>query len=430
MENYSIEASYPSSFRHKDALLLGEYLKNRHNVVLVGMKRVGISNFLRFFLHHSDIGSQHINDGRNHLFIQVDLNDLVERELYPFWVLTLKRIGDAVEKSNMTNKAKKYVETLFLDSIQSQDLFLTIDSIRKSLSFLVSQNIIPTIFFLRFDRMQDVVTPDFFSNLKGLIDAAHQKLAYVFTSVRSLESLSPNVFTKVSVSVFARTLYINPALPDDAEIIFRANCKEYGLVLSDESQKKVLSIVDGYNQYLQFTLTYLNEKRSKEISTDKLFEELLKDERIMLQSEELFESLTADEKEVVQKVVAKKTINSEDTIRAEYLFNTGIVTKQNTLFSPLFQNYLEQLNNKKKNSTQKAELSKKEHLLLSLLEKNKGGLCEREDIIQHVWPEVESFGVSDWAVDRLVARLRQKLKLSNSATEIVTVKTRGYKLDA
>jgi len=45
-----------------------------------------------------------------------------------------------------------------------------------------------------------------------------------------------------------------------------------------------------------------------------------------------------------------------------------------------------------------------------------------------VWPEVEGLGVSDWAIDRLVARVRSKLKKQKSKVRIVTVKTRGYKL--
>lgn len=424
MENKIEEAQYPLSFRKKDSETLGNHIKNRHSVVLIGMKRVGISNFLRFFLYRNGIEEEYINDKKSHLFIPIDLNDLVERELYPFWVLTLKRIEDAVEKSLISPKTKKYIETLFLDSIQSQDLFLTIDSIRKSLEHLVAEGITPTIFFLRFDRIKDVVTPDFFSNLQGLIDACHKNLSFVITSVRSLEFLSPSVFTKASVSVFARTMYIEPAVSDDSGIIFDELAKKYQLSFTTTVKDQILSIVDGYAQYLQFALSYLHEKRSDTVSA-KLVDELFSDERIALQSEELWESLTQEEKEVLIKSLQSKNLNSEDKDRASYLWNTGIIG-QDGIFSPLFQKYLDQ-----KESTRdggKKELSKKENLLLKILEENRGALCERESIIESVWPEAESYGVSDWAVDRLVARLRSKLKDSGEDYEIVTVKTRGYKL--
>ncbi|MBI4079495.1 MAG: helix-turn-helix domain-containing protein, partial [Candidatus Levybacteria bacterium] len=74
------------------------------------------------------------------------------------------------------------------------------------------------------------------------------------------------------------------------------------------------------------------------------------------------------------------------------------------------------------------EFTKKEHLLFDFLHKHLNEIAEREDIIQAVWPEVTTLGVSDWAVDRLVARVRAKLKQKKSPFEIQTIKTRGYKL--
>lgn len=425
MDNHIEEASYPITFRKKDSQSLGGYIKNRNSVVLVGMKRVGISNFLRFFLYKKNIKEKFIDDGKDHLFIPVDLNDLVERELYPFWVLTLKRIEDAVMTSDASDNTKRYIETLFLDSIQSQDLFLTIDSIRKSLAQLVAEGVIPTIFFLRFDRMKDVVTPEFFANLQGVIDACHQNLSFVFTSVRSLEFLSPSVFTKASVSVFARTMHIAPSLKNDSEIIFDQTCSKYGLSFSHNVREQILNIVDGYTQYLQFALSYLHEKKSNTVSA-KLVDELFSDERIALQSEELWESLIDEEKEVLLKVAQGKQVSQDEKDKASYLWNTGIIGSSE-IFSELFVKYLQQKVDNPKDNV-KHDLSKKEHMLLNILESNKGALCEREDIIKAVWPEAESYGVSDWAVDRLVARLRSKLKVSKSEYEIVTVKTRGYKL--
>lgn len=424
MENRIEEASYPITFRKKDSETLGLHIRNRHSVVLVGMKRVGISNFLRFFLNNTGIKKEYINDDKNHLFIPIDLNDLVERELFPFWVLTLKRIEDAVVASNATDATKLYVEALFVDSIQSQDLFLTIDSVRKSLSRLVEENIIPTIFFLRFDRMKDVVTPEFFANLQGLIDASHRNLSYVFTSVRSLESLSSTVFSKASVSAFARTMYMTPGKKADAEVIFEKLCNKYDLLFKEQDREKILSLVDGYAQYLQLALSYLHETKSKR-DFNTLLDQLFVDERVALQSEELWESLTEDEQGILVKFVQEKALTTEERERGAYIFDTGIVGK-NGIFSDLFREYVAQKDVAK--DTVKKELSKKENLLLKILEENRGALCEREAIIEYVWPEAASYGVSDWAVDRLIARLRGKLKNAEQEYEIVTVKTRGYKL--
>ena len=82
------------------------------------MKRVGISNFLRFFLHHQEVPTTYIRNGAQLLTVIVDLNDLVEREIYPFWVLLLKRIVDTLEQSKVPGELKKAGQRLFTESIQ------------------------------------------------------------------------------------------------------------------------------------------------------------------------------------------------------------------------------------------------------------------------------------------------------------------------
>lgn len=429
MENGIIESAYPIAFRKKEAVVLGQLLKDRNSVVLIGMKRVGISNFLRFFLYHKDVARTYISDGNSHSFIKVDLNDLVEREVSPFWILTLKRISDAVETSSLSKPIKKYIETLFLDCIQSKDTFLTIESIRKSLSKIVEQNIMPTIFFIRFDRLKDIVTTDLFGNLQGLKDATNNKLSYVFTSFRGLSDLAPSVFKKPSLSLFTKDLYIKPAEKTDANIIFKTYTDHYKLPISPSLEGWLFDVVDGYVQYLQLALIFLHETKKDIKSKDEIFNMLSCDERIGLQSEELWESLKDYEKGTLLKIIRKEPIGDKEKAKAKYLWDTGFVAeykRTSKLFSPLLDYYVRQKDTGSQSLV--ADFTKKENLLFNFLKENLGQICEREKIIEAVWPEVEELGVSDWAIDRLVARVRNKLLLQKGSFEIQTIKTRGYKL--
>lgn len=429
MENGIIESLYPVSFREKDAAKLGAYLKNRNSVVLIGIKRVGISNFLRFFLNHKEIAKKYITDGNSHLFIPVDLNDLVEREVFPFWILTLKRIYDYVENSNVTKHTKKYIERLFLDNMQSKDTFLTIEGVKKSLAKITQENIFPTIFFIRFDRLKEVVTTELFSNLQGLKDATNRKVSFVFTSFRGLTDLAPAVFTKSSVSVFVRTMYIKPADKKDTKIIFDTYKARYKLSFSPQLETSLFEVVDGYVQYLQLALISFHETGKRFKNKEEIFNFLVQDERIMLQSEELWESLNSSEQSVLLKIEKEQTVTEEERKSASYLWDSGFVVEdgeKTAVFSLLFSHYLKQRQITKELSN--VDLSKKEHQLFTFLKSKTGVICEREEIIQAVWPKEEEFGVSDWAIDRLVARLRVKLKSQNAKFEIQTVKTRGYKM--
>lgn len=421
------EASYPISFQGKQAAELGGYLRQRQSVNIIGMKRVGIGNFLRFFLNHKNIIATYVDKKQQHLFIPVDLNDLVEREIYPFWTLTLKRIVDAVEVSHLPAKTKQRVGELFDKSLQSQDLFLIIDSIRHALALIVEKGFFPTLFFIRFDRLKDKFNPSFFDNLEGLRDATSGNLAYVFTSDRRLSTLAPTAGTLLSI--FAQILYVGPISDDDMRVLYDTYKKRYNFSLSEASEQALFSAVNGYVQYLQLALVILNENKGAEFTTlDVMLHLLAKDERIILQSEELWESLTKEEQRVLLEVAKKQKIQPDEKMKAHYLWETGLIKQDDTVFSPLFALYVLEREKEEHKKNRVAHLTRKEHLLFELLKAQLGEICDRDTIIAKVWPEYQEFGVSDWAIDRLVARVRVKLREQGSPYEIVTVRTRGYKL--
>lgn len=429
MHSTATEITYPLTFREAAAKTLGEDLEQQKSVELVGMKRVGINNFLRFFLFHEDIQKKYLPHDGKRFFILIDLNDLIERELFPFWRLTFKRIADAVEVSTLHEEVKKKIANLFLASIQSGDLFLTYDGVREALALLAKENMYPTIFLTRFDRLVEAATPEFFNNLQSLKDAAQHKLSYVFTSFRELDALMPNVFHRKDLSLFSRVVYITPTNPEDSMTILQTMGKQYKVTIAQDLADKIITLSGGHVQYIQLALLILSEKKAS-VPAEDIEAMLLADERVTLQSEELWESLQENEQKVLLRVFSQEKITREDREVAKYLWDTGfLVEKDDThhIFSLLFLAYLEK-QGKQEKDTNSIEFSKKEHMLFSYLMKFPNEICEREDIVDVVWPEYKEYGVSDWSIDRLVARVRSKLKKQQAPYEIITIRTRGYKL--
>jgi len=445
-----IEAKYPLSFRKKEAKELGEHLKLRHSVELVGTKRVGISDFLRFFLYRRGTRQKYIDRREFHLFISVDLNDLVELEIFPFWILTFKRLNDAVQTAAVSEKLKREINLLFLDSIQERDTFLTLENIRQALVKIVKAKIIPTIFLLRFDRIIDACDSQFFSNLEGLIDASARKLAYVFTGFRKIDVTVSAQFSRNFLHVFQNIIYIRPANFRDTKVVFDAFKKRYKISPKSAFEKKLIDISGGHIQYLHLAIIILEaEIKRKKVDEQELLNVISKDERINLQSEEIWESLKIGEQKVLLKVCKGEKISSLEQSETYYLWETGIVyTKRgetsfiklrlksrrgettfvdNKIFSPLFESFLDREIEKKEQGNG-TDFTKKEKKFYEHLLQNLDKVCEREKIIEAVWPEYEELGVSDWTIDRLVARLREKLKQQKSKYQVVTVKTRGFKL--
>jgi DNA-binding response OmpR family regulator len=428
MDN-TVDFSYPLSFRSSDAKTLGDHIKHKNSVNLVGMKRVGINNFLQFYFTNPQIPKNYLDPAIQYLFVMIDLNDLVEREIYPFWTLTLKRLVDALDTISNSTELKKQSKKLFVESIQLKDLFITVDCVQKIVSLMVQAGYYPIILFNRFDRMKDAATLEFFSNLQSLKDHARRNMSYIFTSYRPLYELRPDVFTKQALPVFCQDMYLKPANHDDASIILSQLESRYSVTIPPQIRDEFLSVTAGHVQYIHLSILKLRDTKTIPATRQELIEFLLNNEEAMLQSEELLDSLQEKERTILLSLAGE---DKPQSILGDvpYLSNTGMVIireEKPVVFSPLLRQAMIRRNSAKQNGS---EFTKKEHLLFTYLKAHEGELCEREAIIEAVWPDYAESGVSDWAIDRLVARVRAKLKHQNSPYEIQTVITRGYKLVA
>lgn len=421
MNNTFTESKYPIDFRKADTEAIADLLLQKSSIELVGMKRVGISNFLRYLIYNQEVRKKYFNHGKKEFFIVVDLNDLIEREIFAFWRLTFKRLLDSIEESSLSASLKTKISQKFEDSIQSGDLFLTIDGIRESLTRITTEGYHPTIFFIRFDRIIEASTKDFFNNLQSLISATGENLTYVFTSTRKLSELAPNVFDLATMNVIARTHYLKPTNKRDTQTILRSFTEKLSTKINKELEDKLIKLSGGHVQYLQFSIIILNELKPEKFDDDELLDLIESDERISLQSEELFSSLTKSEQKGLIEFVETRNKQKGNN----YLSEASIIIGDK-IFSKYFTDYVRQLARNKENSNH--TLTKKEHLLFTVLSENTGDIISREDIVKFVWPEYSDYGVSDWSIDRLVARLRKKLEHKDSKLKIETIKTRGFRL--
>ena len=58
-----------------------------------------------------------------------------------------------------------------------------------------------------------------------------------------------------------------------------------------------------------------------------------------------------------------------------------------------------------------------------------GAVCDRDTIVEVVWPGTDGMGVSEQAIDALVRRLRDRLTELDEHNYIVTVRGHGFRLD-
>lgn len=417
------EVSYPATFRKHETDEVLSLLASKQSLTLVGMKRVGVSNFLRFLANHPEVNKPS-KGSRERLFVYLDANDLTEISLRQYWLLLLKRLVDAsinVPTSQAHIIPKRYDD--LVKSGGSEDILL-LEALKEVVNLYAQADINVIIILARFDRLLPVFSEQFFGNLQSIIETAGNHISYVFTSYLPFHILCPQIYFSGSFSMFAKPYYLLPAESKDSAVIVEAFEKQRNITLPKLLRDPVIKLAGGHVQLLQLCLVVINEEFLKHHPDEKtLLLALNSDERILLQCDEIFESLTKNE----QQYLLAKSINAAEP--SDYLIKTGIIESGGThlAFSPIFNYYLQQKQKEKSVPFRPfSQLTRKESALLTYLNDKKSEICTRDELIGVVWPEFED--ISDWALDQLVSRLRKKLDVLDGGMHIVTNRGQGYQL--
>ena len=427
------EASYPISYRENDTAAICDLIKKQESVCVVGMKRVGISNFLRFLAFNEAVKNKYLRDeGKKFLFVTTDANDLITISPKSFWIMLLTRLIEAATKDPILKETKKVLSKLYKRSQTQNDAFFILNNLKKAVELIAANSNLNIVFFLiRFDRLTELMDIQYFANLQALRDAAKHRVSYILTTRRRLSELCPDCFTGASLNLFARSYFLKPATLLDMNSISDYFERKIAQKMKKEVKDKIFELCAGHVQFTQIALIAWSEWDKKEqTSTKNLLERLLNDERMIMQCEEIWERLFPIEQEFIKNFIAGKKQASYEEKGVSFLFETGLITKNKKgfqIFSPLLMGFVKtkHLNQVEEEGT---EFTKKEDLLFSLLLENKENVCSRDKIIEEVWPDYAETGVSDWAIDRLVSRLRSKFKLREEPYKILTIRGRGHKL--
>jgi hypothetical protein len=74
-------------------------------------------------------------------------------------------------------------------------------------------------------------------------------------------------------------------------------------------------------------------------------------------------------------------------------------------------------------------LSHAQFTLLALLAEQPGRVYSRDEVIAAVWPDDESTGISDEAIDAMIRRIRLRLRELDPTEFLVTVRGYGFKIE-
>ncbi len=239
------------------------------------------------------------------------------------------------------------------------------------------------LLFDRFDILQDGESGIVFNHLRVLRDAFKYQLTFVI----AMRSPLP-VDNELSELFFANTIWLGPLSAEDARWSIESYFKRYGQRISPEEVVKIEQISGRYPAFLRAVCESYRAGVSLELGA------MMASPAVKSRLDEFW----------------------QDAPDEERLGKAGLLT------NPLLQK-------SQPLQVDETTLTAKEQALWLALSAQPGDVCEKDDLIQSVWPEDVIFerGVRDDSLAQLIRRLREKIEADPSNPEwIITIPGRGY----
>lgn len=403
----------PDFFRQDVYKDIFDSVEKSGNIQLVGLWGFGKSLTLRVLESNQENIKKNLKVDDNTLVFLSDLSLLADNSTS----LVLKHIFakmlgleklQSTEGLDLTQGIQKYFDKVRKDG---KKIILILDSLEK----LESNNNLDVFNFLHALYKQNI---DFLS------------FVFCFEHKVSWER-ARDKFGDLGRLMFSRILYLTPLNNKEENWFFDAQA---GMIpetdISFATKKLILVSSGGY----MVTIKRLIEAETSGEDVKTIIENPDRLAGLAYSLDILLDGLGA-EIETLKKVVNGDTnendLNQIDILRKHYL-----IDEKNIFLSRVLENYLRKKFGNKSNLYEEkvgdldinARLTASEYKILDFLNKNKGKISSREDIINTTWGEKAEVGISDHALDQIISRLRKKLANSNSKIGIETLRGRGHRL--
>jgi hypothetical protein len=364
----SIWQSYPADYRVKEVQAILAATRAGECVSVVGLSGAGKSNLLGFLAHRAA--------GPDHLIRLVDCNRLLEHSPTAFLYLVRRTLGD---NEPLPASASALAELESLEAAVGRILNPPGSQPKPQL----------TLLFDRFDRFTGpepaAQNQAIFNCLRSLRDAYKFQLSFVIATRRPLPAEN-----ELAELFHAHTIWLGPLSESDARWNVARYAGRKGLDWDENAARRLVAFCGGYPSFLRAAC--------EAYSAGANLNELLDHPAVQARLDEFW--------------------NDQPT--QDHLAQSGLAglslleTGHRTARSPIVPD---------------EQLTAKEQLLLDYFQTHPETVCEKDDLIQAIWPEDAIFehGVRDSSLAQLVRRLRVKIEPDPADPRFIqTIPGRGY----
>lgn len=280
------------------------------------------------------------------------------------------------------------------------------------------------IFLVGFDNAIKHGNTDILKHIGSLLEKYSHLSLILLTEQNIVDS---DAYTDlIKKHMIVENIHYQPLLSYDDSLFFLQSIADaWQFIYQNGIEKIIAENVGGHTLLLEEAARIVRD------APNIPYQELLQSPTLIRKAKTIFKALNKNDQEKI-KMVLENPLNHEHV--SEYLSQTGLVVKGKVGFPYWQYMYTSIPEEKDFFGSAHAHIVDFPQMLTYLerkafdILKEKAGVVSREIIAEAIWGEQYLDKYSDWAIDQLIHRLREKLQLTEAPYRIHTKKGEGFYL--
>ncbi|MDP2860921.1 MAG: winged helix-turn-helix domain-containing protein [bacterium] len=401
----------------------------RQSAFFLGAPGSGKSSHWQFCLSRREFLKSLLPATADFHFIYLNPNLCPVLNMESFYKMILSQaVGSLEEKSELYSLAKRQAEKIIFTS----DYFLVINSCRKILEELLKTKRV--IFVIDYFEKLAAIDPDIIRTLKSFWQMGRlqplEKVSFLILSEPRPVFDKDSVLTKGLLELVGENFFFSPLLDYKESLYsYRRHAKFRGYRLKSEEEEMLWKTIGGLGSVFRYAIQILEKTASAK--SDSREEFLFSNPQIKEAVWQVLASLPVKTQKEFLNFLKKKLPPPAESL----LWSLGLVRQNGGKLSP-FGSVASILKEPKSDTVLSignglvltAELTAQEASLLDFFLKNSNKIIGKDEIAGALWGKNSFEKYSEWAMTKVINRLRRKIKKEGTFPSLLTVRGRGYKL--
>jgi DNA-binding winged helix-turn-helix (wHTH) protein len=436
----------PRTFRASEVSQVLAALDCGESCTVLGIGSVGKSNLLRF-LQREDVHQAYLNKERaQFLFAHVDGNKMLEHSLWGLWELMLHQLVVGLTNREADKAALQSTDELYVRATQQETRYLALRYLDRAVNTVCNQLGLRLVYLIdEFDDLCRAMPSRGFSALRALRDDHKYRLMYVVATRLEFDHLREELAEIESFEelVSINTIWLGPYSEADARFMLERLEERHKTCLDEQTIDYLLAATGGHPGLLRAAYRVAAE-RPGDLPRELASAGLVQDE-----CRRIWFSLPAAEQRTVTRLAATVDLVTSQPSILQRLRLKGVAggpwVDDDSIFSPLLADYVRtqqpsigarvQVDRDRRTVWVDGRLIRNlpplEYGFIEYLEANRGQVCSRDELAQHLYPEdALAEGVSDARLDAVAKRARKRIEpVRGQQRYIETVWGQGFRLN-